>query len=146
MIIHLPIIDPSLVVLRKHVGHRAYLELLAVLPPLLLHIPPQVGFAAEAPGSRKMINLLIRIQASQLARPNQGRPNNIQALGSLPAIHQMEACGLEGIDDAVVGVRLAADSEGKVRVRHQLVLRQYLYLVRFEGSLHFEERRVVEED
>lgn len=39
-IIHLTVIHPTLVVLWENISWRAQLELFAVFPPLLLHIPP----------------------------------------------------------------------------------------------------------
>ena len=68
-IIHLTVVDPALVVLRENVSGRTQLELFAVLPPLFLHIPPQVGLATHGPRASKMVELLVLVHELQLGGP-----------------------------------------------------------------------------
>lgn len=146
MVIHFPIIHPSLVVFRKDISHRTDLEFFSMFPSLFLDISPKIGFTAEAPRSWKMIDFLVRVKTSQFTWSDQGSPNDVQTFRSLATVNQMEPCCLQSINDAIIGVGLTAYSKRKVRIRHQLILSEDLYFIRLERSLHLQKRRVVEEN
>ena len=91
--------------------------ILALLPPLLLNVSPEVGLAANAPGSRKVVDLLVLAHVLQLGGADQSSPEAVPRRRAVPGSYQVEASRLESIHDAVVSVSLAADPESQLRVR-----------------------------
>lgn len=93
-----------------------------------------------------MVDLLERVHRFVFARPYQRCPNDIGAHWSLTLLYEMKSGGLQSINHTVVSMSLATYSERQVRVGHELILGDDLYLVGLEGSLHVQEWRVVEKD
>jgi hypothetical protein len=145
-VVQLSITDKPLIVLWENVCRWAYVKLLAVLPPLLLHVAPQVGLAAEAPGTGEVVQPLFPVHASQLARSYQCRPQAVDT--RLPAAlrDQVKSRRLHRVHHAVVGVRVAVDAEAEVRERQQLLLGDYAYSVWVVRPLRLQEWWVVEEN
>lgn len=145
-IIHLAVVDPALVVLRENVSGRTQLELFAVLPPLFLHVPPQVGLATHRPRASKMVELLVLVHELQLGGPNESCPQTVPRAWAVAPRYHVESCRLQSIHYAVVGVRLVAHSKSQTRIRLQSLLRYNLDALLLIRSLHLQKGRVAEED
>ena len=122
VVVHLTIIEEPLVVLREDVRDWADLELLAVLASLLLNMAPQVCLAADAPGARKVIQLLVLTHSLQLARSYQRRPEAVPTGRAATLVDQMETSRLHGIHDAIVCMRVLVDPERQVREGKEVLL------------------------
>ncbi len=82
-VVHFSVVAEALVVLGENVGERAQLEVLPVLPPLLLHVAPQVGLAADAPGSGEVVDLLELVHVLELGRPDESGPEAVPRGGAV---------------------------------------------------------------
>ena len=112
-VIHLPLVNPSLIVLREDVGRRAQFKVFTVLPPLSLNVTPEVRFGADLPGSGEVVDLLLFVHVFELGWPDQGGPQHVPRDGPVTACYEVEASGLHRVDHAVIGVCLVADAEGE---------------------------------
>jgi len=63
---HFSVIIPPLELVRQNVRRRTYVKFLPLLSTLFLAVAPQVGFAANAPGPCKMVDLLALVHILQL--------------------------------------------------------------------------------
>jgi hypothetical protein len=79
---HFSIVKPSLIVLREYVCRWSNIILLAMSSFHLENIPPQVVLSSQMPSPRKMIDLLILINALQLGSFNEACPKHVPSISA----------------------------------------------------------------
>jgi hypothetical protein len=142
VVVHLSVVDPSFVVLWQDVSGGTDVELFALLSPLSLNVSPQVCLAAEPPRSDEVVDLLTHVHAFEPRLLDEGGPQTVPVV----ALHNRESGCFEGVDDTIVCVSLVAHFELQGGKLSYLVLRKNLKSVFLIRSLHFQERRIAEEN
>lgn len=106
IVVHLSVIAPSFVILGENIRLRTYFELFAELSPQFLDIAPQARLAANCPGAREVVYLLVLVHRLQARLLDEWRPHNITTSGPIALRDQIESSGFECVYDAIVCVRL----------------------------------------
>ena len=121
-VVHLSIILPSLIVIRKYICWRAYLIVLTSFTSLLLNISPEICLASDTPCSSEMIDFLILIHILKFWWPDQCGPQTVPWCRPVACSHEMKTCSLQCINNTVISVSVRTDSKCQLRVWLQILL------------------------
>ena len=92
---------------------RCYVELLRVLEPHSINIPPEQVLSPQVHGLWKMVNFLILVQLQDILNGRVSRPNEIVVFASL---EKLKSSSFHGVDNCIVYVSPFGYQEGHEEV------------------------------